>query len=134
MGRNYTKGIIGALIGGLIAAIPWILLYICCGMMCSYFAFIIGIGALKGYQYKGLTDRKLPKIIMTVSIIIITIVTFIIIPSILLIQGNGTVSINDLITLYSFNVFTSSIIKNYAIAVLFTFLGLRGVMNQINAY
>lgn len=134
MGRNYTKGIIGALIGGLIATIPWILLYICCGMMCSYFAFIIGIGALKGYQYKGLTDRKLPKIIMTVSIIIITIVTFIIIPSILIFQVSGAVSINDLITFYSFNAFTSSVIKNYAIAVLFTFLGLRGVMNQINAY
>ena len=57
MGRNYTKGIIGAFIGGLIASIPWILLYIYGGMMSSYFAFIIGIGALKGYQYKGLTIK-----------------------------------------------------------------------------
>jgi len=80
MGRNYTKGIIGAFIGGLIASIPWILLYIYGGMMSSYFAFIIGIGALKGYQYKGLTDRNIGKIITIVSLIIITLVTFIIIP------------------------------------------------------
>jgi hypothetical protein len=100
----------------------------------SYFAFIIGIGVLKGYQYKGLTDKKLPKIIMTISIIIITIVTFIIIPVILIFQVRGTISINDLITYYSFNAFISNTIKNYAIAILFTFLGLGGVMNQINAY
>ena len=134
MGRNYTKGIIGAFIGGLIAAIPWILLYIYGGMMSSYFAFIIGIGALKGYQYKGLSDRNLSKIITTVSLIIITIVTFIIIPLILLLQGTGIANINSLLLLYSFSPFTMSILKNYAIAVLFTFLGLRGVMNRINAY
>ena len=134
MGRNYTKGIIGALIGGLIATIPWILLYTCSGMMCSYFAFIIGIGVLKGYQYKGLTDKKLPKIVMTVSLVIITIVTFIIIPAILIFQVRGTLSINDLITFYSFNAFISNTIKKYAIAILFTFLGVGGVMSQVNAY
>lgn len=133
MGRNYTKGIIGAFIGGLIASIPWILLYIYGGMMSSYFAFIIGIGALKGYQYKGLTDRNLGKFITIVSLIIITLVTFIIIPLISLVEY-GAASVNNLITLYSFSPFTSLIMKNYAVSVIFTILGLRGVMNKLNAY
>ena len=133
MGRNYTKGIIGAFIGGLIASIPWILLYIYGGMMSSYFAFIIGIGALKGYQYKGLTDRNIGKIITIVSLIIITLVTFIIIPLISLLQFDRA-TINNLITLYSFSPFTSLIMRNYVVSVIFTLLGLRGVMNRLNAY
>ena len=133
MGRNYTKGIIGAFIGGIIASIPWILLYIYGGMMSSYFAFIIGIGALKGYQYKGLTDRNIGKIITIVSLIIITLVTFIIIPLISLVQFDRA-SINNLITLYSFSPFASLIMRNYVVSVIFTLLGLRGVMNRLNAY
>ena len=133
MGRNYTKGIIGAFIGGLIASIPWILLYIYGGMMSSYFAFIIGIGALKGYQYKGLTDRNIGKIITIVSLIIITLVTFIIIPLISLLQFDRA-TINNLITLYSFSTFTSLIMRNYVVSVIFTLLGLRGVMNRLKAY
>jgi len=134
MGRNYTKGIIGAFIGGLIASIPWILLYIYGGMMSSYFAFIIGIGALKGYQYKGLTDRNIGKIITIVSLIIITLVTFIIIPLISLAQGFGAASINNLITLYSYSSFTSIMMRNYVVSVIFTILGLRGVMYRLNSY
>lgn len=134
MGRNYTKGIIGAFIGGLIASIPWILLYIYGGMMSSYFAFIIGIGALKGYQYKGLTDRNIGKIITIVSLTIVTLVYFIIIPLISLVQVTGTASINNLITLYSYSPYISFVIKDYAIAIIFTFFGLRGVMNRLNAY
>lgn len=134
MGRSYSKGIIGGIIGGLIASIPWILLDIYCHMICSYFAFFIGIGVLKGYQYKGLSDRNLSKIVTLISLLIITIVTLVITPLIQLNQGFDIVSLKDLITLYSFGPFASEMIKSYAIAVLFTFLGLKGVTNKINGY
>ena len=133
MGRNYTKGIIGGIIGGLIASIPWILLDVYGNIICSYFAFFIGIGVLKGYQYRGLTDRKLPKIVMIISLFIITLVTLIITPLIQLNQGTSYVNINSLITLYSFEPFLSVIIKNYVIAIIFTLLGLKGVINEINS-
>lgn len=134
MRRSYLMGIIGGLIGGLIATIPWILLYVYEGMMCSFFAFFIGIGALKGYQYKGITDGNLSKIVTIISLICISIATLIIIPSIIIYQGTTSISVTNLILLYSIQPFASMILKNYLIAVIFTFLGLRGVMYRINGY
>lgn len=131
MERSYFKGIVGALIGALIATIPWILLYIYGSAMTSIFAFLVGLGALKGYQIKGLVDNKLPKIITIVSLVAITIATLIIIPSLLLFQEG--LNISGLVFLYSYTPFTSALLKDYAIAIIFTFLGLRGVMNKINA-
>ena len=133
MGRSYLKGIIGALIGGLIATIPWILLYIYGNMMSSFLAFFVGLGALKGYQYKGISDRKLPTIITIVSLVSISIATLVIIPLILLLQESIGVSISNLVTLYSFSPFVSGIMRDYAVAILFTFIGLRSVMRKINA-
>lgn len=131
MGRSYLKGIIGALIGALIATIPWILLYIYGSAMTSIFAFLVGLGALKGYQVKGIVDNKLPIIITIVSLVAITIATLVIIPVIMLFQIGENIS--GLLVVYSYTPFTSLILKDYAIAVIFTFLGLRGVMRQINA-
>lgn len=134
MRRSYLMGIIGALIGGLIATIPWILLYIYGNMMCSFLAFFVGLGALKGYQIKGITDRNLPMIITIVSLIAISIATLVIIPTIIMFQEISSVNILNLISLYSFTPFASAILRDYAIAVIFTFLGLRGVMYKLNAY
>ena len=47
--KKYLPGIIGALLGGLIASIPWILMYVYGEMMLSLLAIIIALGALKGY-------------------------------------------------------------------------------------
>ena len=131
MGRSYLKGIIGALIGALIATIPWILLYIYGSAMTSIFAFLVGLGALKGYQVKGLVDNKLPMIITIVSLVAISIATLVIIPSIMLLQQG--INVSGLVVLYSYSPFISLLLKDYAIAVIFTFLGLRGVMYKINA-
>ena len=128
MGRSYLKGIIGALIGALIATIPWILLYIYGSAMTSIFAFLVGLGALKGYQ---VVDNKLPMIITIVSLVAISIATLVVIPSIMLLQQG--INVSGLVVLYSYSPFISLLLKDYAVAVIFTFLGLRGVMYKINA-
>ena len=95
--KSYFKGILGALIGGLIATIPWILCYVYVNMMFSILAIFIGIASLKGYQLmKGKVDKKLPYIIGGISFISITIATLIIIPSLLLLKENVTPTINNL--------------------------------------
>lgn len=79
MKKNYVKGILGALLGGLIASIPWILLYVY-AMMDSLLAVLVAMGALKGYKlFKGEINEKSPLIIIIVSIVCITVSTLLII-------------------------------------------------------
>lgn len=132
MGRSYMKGIVGGLIGGLIATIPWILLYVYAGITCSYMAFLIGLGVLKGYQYKGLSDRNLSKIVTIISLVCVSVATLIIIPFVMMAQSGFMYNIS-LIDLYSDSIFISYIMRNYFIAVIFTFIGIKGITERIYA-
>lgn len=130
--KNYITGIIGALIGGLVASIPWILMYVYGEMILSLLAIIIAMGALKGYQLlKGKIDGKLPIIIIVVSVVCVTISTLLIIPFLLMAKEGIAVSLENLEILYEYDEFASAIIKDYVISLLFTFLGISGVVKSI---
>lgn len=130
--KNYVTGIMGALIGGLVASIPWILMYVYGEMILSLLAIIIAMGALKGYQLlKGKIDEKLPMIIIVVSVICVTISTLLIIPCLLMAKEGIEVSFGNLELLYEYDEFASAIIKDYVISLLFTFLGISGVVKSI---
>ena len=47
---SYFTGIIGALIGGIIASIPWVLVYVYGNMMLSLLAVLIAAGEFYGYK------------------------------------------------------------------------------------
>ena len=99
------------------------------GVICSYLAFIIGIGVLKGYQYKGLFDRNLSNYITIISLVCVSVATLIIIPFIIFVE-NGLGYGVSLIELYSNSLFVSYIMRNYIIAILFTFIGLKGIAQR----
>ena len=121
---SYLTGIIGAIIGGAIATIPWVLAYVYGNVMLSLLAVLIGAGEFYGYKiFRGKIDKKLPIIIMVLAIIIVTIVTLLVIPALLLQKENMTVSFNSIRNLYTYNNFSSGIIRDYIISVLFTVLG-----------
>ena len=48
--NNYFIGIIGALIGAFIGAIPWILMYVFANMMYAILAILIVICSFYGYK------------------------------------------------------------------------------------
>lgn len=130
--KSYIFGIIGGLIGGFIATIPWILVYVYCNMILSLLAIIIALGVLKGYQLlKGKVDDKLPIIIVVISCICITISTFIIIPILLMKQENIIVSMDNFKQLYDYSPFVNAIIRDYIISLIFTFLGISGVVKNV---
>lgn len=130
--KNYMVGVIGALIGGLIASIPWILMYVYGEMILSALAIIIALGALKGYQLlKGKIDGKLPTIIIIVSVICVTISTLLIIPCLLMAKEGMEVNVENLERLYRYNKFSNAIMKDYIVSLLFTFLGVGGVVKSI---
>lgn len=132
MKENYILGILGGLIGGIIASIPWILLYIYGNMMFSLLAVFIAMGALYGYKLlKGKVDKKLPIIITVLSLISVTIVTLIIIPLLLLSKNGMEASFENLEWLYQNSEFTSAIMRDYIISVVFTLLGISGVTSKL---
>ncbi len=131
--NNFTMGVLGAFLGGMIATLPWILCYVYANMMYSVFTIIVGMGALKGYQImKGKVDKKLPFIIGIVSFICITLATLVIIPNLLLIQEVGKTSVEMFKLLYSTPEFKEAILQDYAYTVLFTIIGCGGIISTIN--
>lgn len=130
--KSYFLGIILALVGGLIATIPWILTYVYGNMILSLLAIVIAICAYKGYQIgKGKMDKKVPIIIAVISILSVTIATLVIIPLLLLGKEGADITFENLQVLYNYKPFMSAILKDYAISILFTILGIGGIIRKI---
>ena len=130
--KDYVKGILGGLIGGIIATIPWVLVYVYGNMMLSLLAILIGLAVLKGYQlFHGKVDAKLPLIIVVLSIISITIATFIFVPIGLVLKNGIPITYENVVYLYEYNDFFNAIIIDYIISLVFTFLGISGVIQSI---
>lgn len=132
MEKSYAKGILGAILGGLVASLPWILAYVYGDMIIAALAIIIAIGALKGYQIlNGKVDKKLPIIIAIVSLLCVTVSTLVIIPLLLLLKEGVGASLTNLELLYSDSEFFAALMGDYIISVLFTILGMSGVIKTI---
>lgn len=131
--KHYLLGTLGALIGALVASIPWMLMYVYGNMILSTLAILIAIGALKGYQiFKGTIDKKLPIIISIVSLLVVIVVTLAIIPMLLIIKEGYTPTISNFELLYSNSEFSSAIARDLIISVVFTILGISGVVSNVN--
>lgn len=130
--NGYLIGTIGAIIGGLVGTIPWVLCYVYANMMYSILALLIGIGAFKGYEIlKGKMGKPVPVIITVVSIVCVTLATLVVIPHLLLINEYGKTSMEAFKLLYAFDEFKSAIIQDYVYSLLFTGLGISGVIANI---
>lgn len=127
------KGILGAFIGSIVFSLPWVLVYVYGGYMLSLLAFIIGTGALLFYKlFGGKVDKKTPAIILITSLLSVTIATFVIIPFFLLLKEGYGFDLEMFKTLYTINNFVSGIVKNYFISIVFTLLGISGILKSIN--
>ena len=129
---TYMKGIIGSFIGGMIASIPWIWIYVYGQEIYTIFALIIATGALIGYQlFKAKVDKKLPFIIAGISQLCVTIATLIIIPLLLLTQYGGSLSLLNLKILYGDPTFVRPLMKDYIVSILYTIVGMSLPISHI---
>ena len=130
--KKNVLAMIGALLGGLIATMPWVLVYVYGNMMYSFLAVLVAMGALFGYQlFKGEINKDLPIKIVVISLLSITIATLVIIPCLLLAHEGAVVSVNNFKYLYDDSDFIKGIISDYIVSVLFTLLGISGVIKSI---
>lgn len=130
--NGYLAGVLGSLLGGIIGSIPWILMYVYGNMMYSIITVLIAIGAVKGYELcKGKIDKKLPLIIGIISFFTITIVMWIVIPNLLILKEYGQISLEAFKLLFTINEFVGALVGDYIFALLFTFLGVGGMLASI---
>lgn len=131
--NNYFLGTIGALVGAFIGAIPWILMYVYGNMMYSLLAILIVLCSFYGYKLtKAKIDKKVPVILSIASFISITVTMFVIIPMCLMAKEGMPISIDDFATLYQYDDFTSAMIKDYVIALLFCIVVIGGIVYNLN--
>lgn len=129
---KYIKGIIGAIIGGLIGCIPWILSYLYLNMMFSFLAIFIAYGALYGYRlFQGFEDEFLPRIIIMTSFGCVTLSMMVIIPSIALYNEGIKPTLKLLEEMYSNNKILMAFFLDYAIAAIFTYMGISSTIKKI---
>ena len=133
MNRNNVKGVIGAFIGAILFSLPWILIYVYANYMLSVLATIIAIGSLKFYKlFKGEITKKTSIVIVIASFFSITFATFVLIPFCLILKEGYGFSTYYFNLLYSSSEFVSALVSDYIISILFTILGISGVVFNIN--
>ena len=130
---NYIIGTIGAIIGGAVASIPWILVYSFANMIVAALALLITGGAFLGYKLlKGKIGKGFPVIIAIVSIIVVTAVTLIVCPIIFMAKEGVEFNIFNFKMVYSSNEMKGLIIRDLIVSLLFTGLGIASVVRDIS--
>lgn len=132
---SYITGTIGAILGGLVASIPWILTYSFANMIIAALAILIAGGAYLGYKiFKGRIGKGFPVILTIVSLLIVTIVTTVICPLILIAKSGYNVTFYNLESLYvsenRANV-GRAIIQDLIISLIFTIIGIAAIVRSI---
>ncbi len=131
--NRYVLGVLGALAGAIVGAVPWVLLYVFGNMMYAVLAILIVVCSFYGYKMtKAKIDRKLPVILSITSLISITLTMFIIIPICLMVQEGIPVSIENIQLIYTYQEFTDAIMTDYVIALLFCILVIGGIVYNLN--
>ncbi len=129
---NYAVAVLGAVVGGIIGTLPWILGYVYANMMYSFLTVCIPIAAYKGFEIcKGKVDKKLPIILGVISFVMITLATLVIIPNLLILKEYGQISFEMFKALFEFAEFKSAIIQDYIYSLLFTAAGAGYIVMNI---
>lgn len=125
---SYLLGNIGAILGGAVATLPWILAYIFAShMVIPLFATFIPVGTYLGYKiFNGKTKKLFPVIITIISLLLIILVTTVICPSVLLLQSSYPITLENLLGLYSDTreEIRETIIGDLIIGILFSIMGI----------
>ncbi len=132
MKKNTFLGIIGSIIGALIGVIPWVLMYVYGGWILSVLALPIAFLSYKGYTLlKGEVTDKTWILIVIMSILSISLATFIGVPLLLNLKNGSGISLNNLFSLYQSEIFLKSLIGDYILSLVFTILGISGLVGNI---
>ena len=120
--KNKFFNILGILISTIIGVLPWILIYVF-GNKDFYFLNIL-IPFSLFLEYKLLNKKCNKNNLFIISLLTLTIATFIIIPILLLIKEYHYISLANIILLYKIKVFVYNLIISFITSALFIILGI----------
>ena len=96
---NYLTGTIGAIIGAVIGSIPYIICGVIFNKIAAVFTLTIIAGAFYGYKwFKGKIDKKLPIIIIVISVILLILLNLFIEPALMLMRAGQVCTFNKIIS------------------------------------
>lgn len=131
--NRYVIGTIGALIGGLIGSVPWILSYVFANMIYAILSVVIVVCAFYGYKLtKAKMDKKLPIILSVVSFIAITVTMLVAIPLIYMSKEGVTISFETFQRIYQIEEVSSVILTDYVISLIFCVLVIGCIIYNLN--
>jgi hypothetical protein len=117
---NCFWGYVGALIGGIIATIPWLVLFYLWNIDIPILTILIPVLAVKGYKFfKGTVNKETFKIIAIISVIVFIFVGFFEMPNILAKRDNINNNLNENVREYRLD-----ILENAETLVVFLLIGL----------
>lgn len=132
---SYILGTIGALLGAVVAALPWVLTYIFAqNLVIALLAIFIPIGAFLGYKiWGGKVGKGFSYIISIISILTIILLTTVICPAILVLQSGYELTWDNVKGLYSETraEIRTMIIEDSIIGLIFTVMGILMMVHFI---
>ena len=129
---NIFSGIAGALIGGLIAAIPWIVAYVFLNLISSLAAILIASGAYAGYKkLNGPVNKSTIWIIGFITLIVVSVANFVIIPLVYLAKDGFALNMTYYKWFFSSDELILGMIKDYVVSIIFAFIGIQSVVRNI---
>ena len=138
--KNHLLGALGAVVGGLVGTIPWIIVYMM-GFFVGWLGFVIGLAANKGYTlFKGKNSKLKPWIII-LAVILCVIAAQFIAESVEVIryfnsEGYTNYTLIDVAEtiVYTFidvPEYKASVISNIALGFLFAGLGVLNLIKKL---
>lgn len=130
--KNYFPGFVGALIGGLICSIPWILVEVFANRIAAVLALLIGIGSYKAYTLcRGKLGPLTRWIVAFCSIVCVffaeasTVV-------IEMMQNHVPVTSDNIELLFQHDEFVSAIRHNLILGLIMVFIALVPIFKSLN--
>ena len=122
--NRFLLGILSAIMGAFIGAIPFILVYVFLNYIVAMLTALIAAASFYAYRLtKAKIDKKLPVIVALSSVLSITVAIFIIIPLVLMAREGIDVSFKNLGIVYKFDEFKTAIIGDYIKSLIFGIIG-----------
>ena len=135
---SYAKGLLGALLGALAGAVVWaIVLYF--GYIAGICGFIIGWCAKSGYELlKGKQGKGKPAIIIVAAVLgVLAGCLGGELLSLYVLAQKGVLFISEVpgyfISLFGYSEFTSNLLRNLLMGILFAFLGMISIFQELKA-